>query len=353
MLRRTLLAGAGLLLLAACMPTIAPVGLAATPPSLHDEALTSFDGTKLPLRAWLPPQQPAKAAMVALHGFNDYSNFIADAATQLAAQGVAVYAYDQRGFGSAPHRGLWGGNEAMARDLFSAVAVVRDRHPGQPLFVFGESMGGAVALFALAKPEAPRVDGVILSAPAVWGRASMPWYQAVAIWMAAHTIPYGKGSGRGLGVVASDNAEMLKALGRDPLVIKSTRVDAVYGLVTLMDAAMAASAAFDQRALILYGEKDQIIPEGAIKELLTRLPAASGDQRRYALYPAGYHMLLRDRQGAVVLRDVARWITDPAAPLPSAADVYAVETGACPAPSACPLAPPPGAGDGGGAGELR
>ena len=39
------------------------------------------------------------------------------------------------------------------------------------------------------------------------------------------------------GFVASDNSDALRRLGRDPLVIRSTRVDSAVGLVDLMDAA--------------------------------------------------------------------------------------------------------------------
>ena len=40
--------------------------------------------------------------------------------------------------------------------------------------------------------------------------------------------------------MASDNIEMLRALGADPLFIKATRVDAIAGLVELMDIAAAS-----------------------------------------------------------------------------------------------------------------
>src|SRR3546814_3307728 len=76
--------------------------------------LITADGTTLPLRHWAPPEGTAPHGVVlALHGFNDYSNAFADSGPALAAQGLEVYAYDQRGFGEAPHRGLWPGVEAL------------------------------------------------------------------------------------------------------------------------------------------------------------------------------------------------------------------------------------------------
>ena len=108
----------------------------------------------------------------------------------LTERGVASYAYDQRGFGGAPDHGMWPGTETLVADLGTAVKVIRKRHPGIPLFLLGESMGGAVILVAMAGTDPPDVDGVILSAPAVWGRSTMPWYQTGRWWFATHTMPW-------------------------------------------------------------------------------------------------------------------------------------------------------------------
>src|SRR3546814_14828012 len=64
----------------------------------------------------------------------------------------------------------------------------------------------------------------------------MPVHQRAALWLSARLFPSARLSGRGLGIQASDNIEMLRALGRDPLFIKETRVDAIHGVVNLMDA---------------------------------------------------------------------------------------------------------------------
>jgi esterase/lipase len=79
-------------------------------------------------------------------------------------------------------------------------------------------------------------------------------------------------------------------------------MDAVYGLVNLMDAALDAAAHLDDRALILLGENEDIIPEESIEEMLRRLPAAGAERRRIAVYSAGYHMLLRDLQAETCRR---------------------------------------------------
>lgn len=294
----------------ACAPITRPAGPALVEPVLNADTIVADDGATLPLHAWPPVGAAPSAVVLGVHGFNDYGNFLDAAAIYLAERGIASYAYDQRGFGRAAHRGLWPGTETLARDLRAAVRAVRRHHPRVPFFVLGESMGGAVALVALAGPAAPEVDGLILVAPAVRGRETMPWYQTAALWTLAHTLPGMTATGRGLGIKPSDNMEMLRALGRDPQAIKKTRVDTVFGLVNLMDAALAAAPGVDGRILVLYGERDELIPPVAIERLLTRLPEAARSRRRVIIYPEGYHMLLRDLRAEIVWADVAQWIAD-------------------------------------------
>lgn len=170
-----------LLTLSACAAQYQLPGPPVAPPQLNGSDWAPADGVSLPMRSWLPPGPP-KAAILALHGMNDYSNFFDDAGKAFAARGIAAYAYDQRGFGAAPRPGIWSSAEAMADDLRTASALVAARHPGVPLYLLGESMGGAVTMLAVSDTPPPAVRGVILSAPAVWSRSSMGFFQRLALW---------------------------------------------------------------------------------------------------------------------------------------------------------------------------
>ena len=151
-------------------------------------------------------------------------------------------------------------------------------------------------------------SGTILIAPAIWSRQSMPWYQRSLLWIAAHTVPAKKLTGEGLDLMPSDNIEMLRALGRDPLVIKATRVDVLYGVTNLMDLATEASSNLNSTTLILYGKHDQIVPRKPTCAWLEALPDTSKNVREIIIYENGYHMLNRDLQAQRVLDDIADWI---------------------------------------------
>ncbi len=49
-------------------------------------------------------------------------------------------------------------------------------------------------------------------------------------------------------------------MGRDPLVIKATRVESIYGLANLMDEAFESATRLSGNTLMLYGEKDEDHP---------------------------------------------------------------------------------------------
>jgi alpha-beta hydrolase superfamily lysophospholipase len=117
-------------------------------------------------------------------------------------------------------------------------------------------------------------------------------------------------------VTATDNRNALIRLSTDPLTIHETRVDAIKGLVDLMDQAAAAAPHFHARALFLYGGHDELVPPRATAATWAALPP--GPVR--AFYPNGYHLMLRDKDRAMPIGDILAWIRDPDAPLPSGAD---------------------------------
>ena len=273
------------------------------------------DGLVLPVRSWWPNQERPKAIIIAVHGFNDYGNAFKGAGVYFSSQGFALLAYDQRGFGLSPGFGNWAGDQAYIDDLDNLIRTIKRRYPESPLFILGESMGAAIAIACVTEANPPPVEGVILSAPAVWSRDLMPWYQSALLSMLAATAPGLELTGSGLKIQASDNIPMLRGLGQDPRVIKSTRVDAIDGLTDLMDRGQERAGDIPVPVLVLYGEKDQVIPKGPVFSMIKKIPLTA--KNKVALYPSGYHLLLRDLRADIPLKDMVSWVQNPLSPLPS------------------------------------
>lgn len=301
--------------LAACTPQEQAFSPATKQSRIFDNAFIATPDTVLPLRMWLPEARP-KAIVIALHGFNDYSSAFELPGEYLAEHGIALFAYDQRGFGKTPFIGLWASEANLVSDATQITRFLRAQYPETPLYLLGESMGGAVAIASVAQPDFPRISGLILSAPAIWGEDSLHPLYRISLWTIAHIVPDRIFTGSDLKILATDNIPVLRRMSADPLVLKQTRADAIYGLVHLMDKAHGNIGKLNAPTLLLYGAKDQVIPLPPMQEAVSMLP----DNARVAYYPTGYHMLLRDLERDTVLADMVSWIKNPAAPLPSGFD---------------------------------
>lgn len=285
-------------------------------PMISEHCFHMQDCVNLPYTAWGNRKNP-EVVIIALHGFNDYHNTFKDFADKAEHKNALIYAYDQRGFGNTPKRGLWANSNVTIQDLLTVTHLVKARHPGKPLYWMGESMGGAILMVASKYAHEAGVSGMVLSAPAVWGWKYMNKLHAAALMLGDYFIPWVKVSGEGLDVVASDNDEMLMALGADPCVIKRTRIDALHGLVSLMSEASKAACQITIPTLILYGAKDELVPKRPVQIVLSQLPKAPWGHWKTVYYQNGYHLLFRDKNGGVVIDDIFAWIHDQ--PLPSLA----------------------------------
>lgn len=314
-----------LTLLSACTPNIHPAGSSLSSCHIINNAYITRDGTELPLTTWQPQHTGIKAIIIALHGFNDYSWFFQQPGQYFSQQGIVSYAYDQRGFGRNSDRGLWAGVTTYIDDLNCLIDQAHQKHPNLPIYLLGESMGGAVIISTVARSNHPAVKGIILAAPAVWSRQTMPWYQNLLLATLSHTVPWLTLTGESLEITPSDNIEMLRALSRDPIILKETRVESIYGLVNLMDDALANANQIKTNTLLLYGEKDEIIPKQPTLQFLKKINTETQIPHTVGFYKNGYHMLLRDLQAPVLWKDINAWIHQFHSALPSGADQRAKE----------------------------
>jgi alpha-beta hydrolase superfamily lysophospholipase len=275
--------------------------------------MTLQDATPLQIRVWsaATPQR----IVIGVHGFNDYSKAFDPLARSLVADLQAtVYAYDQRGFGANPSPGVWPGADRLIDDLREIVDQLRARHPGLPITVIGESMGGAVVLRASTESPGLPVSQLILKAPALWGAETMPWYQRAGLQMMNAVAPNFTFSGRGLralGIKPTDDPEVARDLSRDPLFIKETRVSSLVGVTDLMGQALHHPMSFSAPTLVLYGLNDRIIPHAPVCSWLSRLDGESSSlpgHVQFLIYPEGWHLLTRQLRAAEVIRDITQWI---------------------------------------------
>jgi acylglycerol lipase len=314
------------LVTAVVMASCAPVQQQArqTPPTFEGPRLeahdfVSSDGAKLALQQWAPASDDPWAVVIGLHGMNDDSNAFELAGPYWANDGILTIAYDQRGFGRSPNRGVWAGDVLLVDDLRTLTALVRARYPRAIIAVAGESLGASVAIEAFASANPPTADRVVLLSPAVWGWSTQPLAYKTALWLGAHIDPGGVVKPKWVtqNRPESDNVAALRRRDRDPYQSRSTRADALYGLVDTMQRASDELGQVRIPVAYLIGAHDRIIPGRA----MTLTARALKPSDRSALYANGWHLLLVDQQRETVFGDVESFIRDPGAPLPSGAPI--------------------------------
>lgn len=286
-------------------------------PGIEAHDFVSLDGAKLALHQWSPATGDPWAVIIGVHGMNDDFNAFELAGPYWANDGILTIAYDQRGFGRSPGRGVWAGDALLADDLRTLTALARARYPHAIIAVAGESLGAAVAIEAFASSDAPAPDRLVLLSPAVWGWSTQPPAYKTALWLGAHIAP---AAGVKPAWVTryrreSDNDAQLRRRDSDPYILRRTRVDALSGLVETMQRASEALGQVRLPVAFLVGAHDEVIPRRSL--ILAARALKPSD--RSAIYAEGWHLLLIDQQRDAVFGDVESFIRNPGAPFPSGA----------------------------------
>ncbi len=121
-----------------------------------------------PCLSWLPPVDvKPRVALLCIHGFSLHKGCYAAFGKEMAKNGIATYATDLRGFGELKD---YNNREGMdfdgdLVDIKATLQQIHKNHPGLPVILLGESLGGAIALRAAALyPEL--ISGLICAVPA-------------------------------------------------------------------------------------------------------------------------------------------------------------------------------------------
>lgn len=119
----------------------------------------------VPHRSWVPREKPCEI-LLCVHGLGFSSESFREFGRSMAGCGMAVYAVDVRGFGQWMNRRNNNSVdfEACLVDVEDALKTLRKAYPGVPVYLVGESMGGAIAMRAVSR-NPQLVDGLISAVP--------------------------------------------------------------------------------------------------------------------------------------------------------------------------------------------
>ena len=247
-----------------------------------------------PCLAWIPFDRDVKAVILCVHGLGLHNGTYEPFGKQMNTKGYAVYAIDVRGFGS------WmkaNGREKVdfkscLEDVKSTLRVIHRAHKDLPVFLLGESMGGAIALRVTAQsPEL--VDGLISSVPA----GDRYKENRTKLKVAFHLMnDPNKPINMGVGVVkqATNDPKLRKRWISHPLSKMNLTPRELYQFDRFMKGNhKSAKKIVDKPVLILQGSNDKLVKPKGTMEVFNKLRTKD---KKFVLIPNQEHLILEENQ---------------------------------------------------------
>ncbi|PSR79198.1 Alpha/Beta hydrolase protein [Coniella lustricola] len=287
-------------------------------------------GTNLYSKTWLPDEgTPAVAKLVFIHGFSDHLGRYYGFFPYLASAGIAVYGFDQRGWGRSVQkpadRGLTGPTSQVLSDIAAFITHVASlpapsssSSTALPLFVMGHSMGGGEVLALASTPAyeasiVAHVRGWLLEAPFVaFDEREKP---------STLKVFAGRLAGRLLPHMHLANPFPPESLTRDPAVQQSLREDdlchdtgTLEGLAGLLDrTADLASGKYklsrQVRSLWLgHGDQDHVTNYKESKRWFESQTAL--EDKTFKTYEGWLHQLHAEVGREEFYADVRKWLLE-------------------------------------------
>lgn len=231
--------------------------------------------------------------------------------------GISFYALDLRGQGSDPvaeRRGAALDLEWQMHDLGAFLRAVAREHPGEPLFLLGESMGSLLAA-AYAAREGVSSDvalaGVVLSVPVVALAREIPGPMRWMLRMLGRAFPKARLSpsrfvnGKSVAPPITRDRAYQDSLREKPHHITNFTLGFLVELGDLIDSSREVARRLELPTLVLAAGQDCFVRVDQIEEWF--LEIASGD-KTLLVYPESYHLLWHDWDRERVVEDLGQWL---------------------------------------------
>jgi len=244
--------------------------------------------------SWPSKLESPIAAVVSIHGFGLHKESFSGFADKIADRGISTYAIDVRGFGSwkdTPEENKKLDFYQTMMDLRSSIYWVKTINPGVPVFLLGESMGGAIALQAAALfPEC--VDGVIASVPGSDYYGGKKAAMEVALRMVRPNAKFNIGDK--LVQKATSNQRLRENWLKDPRAKLEMTPKQMAQFASFMNQSEDLAKQIDSApVLILQGGKDKLSKEDGTLRLYNALKTPN---KSYVLLEDAEHLIFEKGQ---------------------------------------------------------
>ncbi|MBE9046220.1 alpha/beta hydrolase [Pleurocapsales cyanobacterium LEGE 10410] len=260
------------------------------------------NGLELYYQSWHPPAS-ARAILVIVHGHGGHSDVFTRMVEYLSSRHYLIYSFDLRGHGRSPgQRGYINSWAEYRADLTAFLKLVTTQQPNLPLFLFGQSMGGIIALDYVLQ-QSVLLSGLILMSPAL-GISISPWKLIVGKILSGIVPHFALNTSLDF-TTGSRDPEMVAACAQDPLRHRQGTARLATELLQTIDWVNAHAGELKIPFLILHGGDDQITPLDNSKIFFANVALSDKEMREY---PDSYHELQNDLDYQQVFADIEDWL---------------------------------------------
>lgn len=259
----------------------------------------------LPIHAegWVG-EEPPRAVVGLIHGIGEHIGRYAHVGHFLAQAGYACMGFDLRGHGrSGGRRGHTPDYQALLDDIALFLAHLQVRYPDSPVFLYGHSLGGNLALNFVLRFKPPLI-GVVASAPAL-RLAFEPPPAKVALARLMNRILPAFSQPSGLETAAlSREAKVVQAYINDPLVHDRVSARMFVGFYQSGLWALQNAHTLNVPVLLIHGSADRLTSVDASREFAHR----AGEKCTLKIWQGLYHELHNEPEQGEVLEFVLSWM---------------------------------------------
>lgn len=317
---------------------------------------TTPDGQELYTKTWLPAGAPV-AKLIVVHGFSDHLGMYLNFFETLAGRGIAVYGFDQRGWGRSVKKPADKGRSGTTATVLGDIAAFTKPHLDDssiPVFVLGHSMGGNEIASLMAAPVGSELDTTVVQKIRGWLLEAPFFGFPEGEAPSAAKITIGRLAGRFLPTFQLKHKIPLEYLSRDPEVLERVAKDplchdtgTLEGMAALLDRVTELAAgrmkpsASVKSIWLGHGDADKCTSFKASKQWFDESAAAVLD-KTFRNYEGWVHMLhaepLADRE--LFYKEFGDWILERSGGNKTADASVPTATATESAPAAAPEAAP-------------
>lgn len=271
---------------------------------IEEFKIKAFDRINLYVKCWLPLNHP-EGVIILVHGLGEHINRYNQWAKRFSNNGWAVTGIDLRGHGRSDGKRGAGSYQAYLNDIDSVFRFTRKKFGELPVVLYGQSLGGNLALgYEISRK--PEINRLIITSP--WLKLTYPPASSM-VYMAKFLVKLFPGISMSSSLNSnyfSRERKVSDDYRNDPLVHNKVSVSTFLQVLNWASLILKNKHKVNVPLLIFHGSEDQVTSwRGSY--IFSR---ETSESTHYKLWEGCFHELHNDFCKEDVFSYIALWLSN-------------------------------------------